>query len=158
MPTRRSLTASPYPPTACLECLRRHRHRPGRGVDLHAVRWGSVRQLNQLGKEIEQLNARAKRIQAVQALTSEVSRAEIAAREARARAERLGLAFGAAARPTRRLRQQLESARREADRLSDSLDKQRRDLDDHRDPCRARGGASASTGASASSPHGSSRA
>ena len=31
---------------------------------------GSIRQIDSLGKEIEQLNARAKRIRAVQALTS----------------------------------------------------------------------------------------
>lgn len=68
-----------------------------------------------------------------------MSRAEIAAREARTRAEQLGRAFGATARPTRRLREQLESARREADRLSDSLDKQRRDLGEHQTAMRRAG-------------------
>lgn len=100
---------------------------------------GSVRQIDSLGKEVEQLNARAKRIRAVQALTSEVSRTEVAAREARTRAEHLGRAFATTARPTRTLRQHLESARREADRLSDSLDEQRRRLGEQQTAMRQAG-------------------
>ena len=72
---------------------------------------GSIRRIDALGREISDLQARAKRVQAIRALKPQIDRAGAAMREARERATRLGRELHTAERPTKRLRREFEVAR-----------------------------------------------
>ena len=80
---------------------------------------GSIRRIDQLGGEISNLQARARRIQAVRDLAPQIGRTAAAAQAAREGATQLGRALSETAQPTRKLRREFEAARAEARRPSD---------------------------------------